>query len=76
MKMEEVHHTIYPHIIIPPGSIGVEELEEPLIALGLVQSREEVEALMKNVDDDGEIIFEEFLNLVSSSKGGTSSNLI
>ncbi len=58
------------------GSIGVEELEEPLIALGLVQSRKEVEALMKNVDDDGEIVFDEFLNLVSSSKGGKSSNLI
>ena len=31
---------------------------------------------MKNVDDDGEIVFDEFLNLVSSSKGGKSSNLI
>ena len=47
----------------------MEELEEPLIALGLVSGREEVQALMKNVDEDGEIIFEEFLNLVSGASG-------
>ena len=57
----------------------MEELEEPLIALGLVASREEVEALMKTVDDDGEIVFEEFLDLVSGATNagqGGQSNLI
>lgn len=34
------------------GAIGVEELEEPLLALGLVNSREEVVALMSKVDKD------------------------
>ena len=34
------------------GAIDVEELEEPLLALGLVNSREEVVALMSKVDED------------------------
>ena len=44
------------------GAIGIEELgiilnskkkEDPLIALGLVNNRDEVEKIMKEVDDDG-----------------------
>ena len=50
------------------GAIGVEELEEPLLALGLVGSREEVVALMSKVDKDNQITFEEFLALMSSAK--------
>ena len=34
------------------GSIGLDELEDPLIALGLAQTRDEVEKLIKDVDYD------------------------
>ncbi|CAI2375598.1 unnamed protein product [Moneuplotes crassus] len=48
-------------------SIGVEELEDPLIALGLVNDRQQVEDIIRKVDDDdtGEIEFEEFLKIIS-----------
>ncbi|KAL4502192.1 hypothetical protein ABPG72_000427 [Tetrahymena utriculariae] len=60
------------------GSIGVEELEDPLIALGLAQNRDEVLKLIKQVDEDGsgDIEFKEFLSIMSSvqktdkNKGG------
>ena len=50
------------------GRIEVDELEDPLIALGLVQSREEVEKLVKIVDTDqsGQIEFGEFLKIMSN----------
>ena len=35
------------------GSIGVEELEKPLISLGLCKTREEVQKIMNEVDEDG-----------------------
>jgi len=50
------------------GAIGVEELEEPLIALGLVSGRQEVVTLMSKVDEDNQITFPEFLTLMSSAK--------
>ena len=34
------------------GSIGLEELEDPLISLGIAESREEVKKIMDSVDDD------------------------
>jgi glycerol-3-phosphate responsive antiterminator len=40
-------------ILIAKGSIGLEELEDPLIALGLVSTREEVEKIIKDVDNNG-----------------------
>ena len=42
----------------------------PLIGLGLVNSMEEVEELMKEYDDDGsmEIEFDEFLKIIVSIK--------
>ncbi|CAD8078716.1 unnamed protein product [Paramecium sonneborni] len=55
------------------GAIGIEELEDPLIALGLVNSREEVEKIMSEVDEDGtnEIEFKEFLTIMRGvQKGG------
>ena len=39
------------------GSIGLDELEEPLIGLGIANSREEVENMIKLIDDDGDIEF-------------------
>ena len=45
------------------GSIGIDELEEPLIGLGFADSRDEVIQMIDEVDDDktGEIEFGEFL---------------
>jgi len=52
------------------GSIGIDELEDPLIALGLVDNRAQVSKIMTSVDDDGEIEFPEFLGII---KGGSSA---
>ena len=58
------------------GYIGVSELEDPLIALGLVESRDQVQQLVDLVDDDGsnEVEFEEFLNIVKCRTNKKSSN--
>ena len=54
------------------GSIGVDELEDPLIALGLVDNRQAVQKIVQMVDDDGSemIEFAEFLAII---KGGSSA---
>ena len=54
------------------GAIGVDELEDPLIALGLVDSRQEVDKIVQEVDDDGTgmIEFGEFLSII---KGGSKN---
>lgn len=51
------------------GSIGLEELEKPLISLGLCNSRQEVQKIMDSVDDDGsgQIEFNEFLAIIKSA---------
>mmetsp|Transcript_26577 Transcript_26577/g.39484 ORF Transcript_26577/g.39484 Transcript_26577/m.39484 type:complete len:573 (+) Transcript_26577:216-1934(+) len=45
------------------GTVGIEELLEPLLSAGIFRSREDVEALIKRVDGDnsGDINLEEFL---------------
>lgn len=45
------------------GSIGIEELEEPLITLGIAKGKNEVKKIMDEIDEDGsgEIEFGEFL---------------
>ena len=48
-------------------AIGVDELEDPFMALGLVDSRRQVENMVREIDEDGNIEFEEFLKIV---KGG------
>jgi len=55
------------------GSIGTDELEEPLIALGLVDTRAQVDKIVMDVDDDGSgmLEFPEFLGII---KGGSNSN--
>lgn len=57
------------------GMIDVEELEDPLIALGLAQSHEEVVKLVNAVDFDhsGHIEFKEFLSIMSSVKNDEES---
>ena len=58
------------------GSIGIDELEEPFIALGLVTNREEIKELVKIVDIDGngEIEFEEFLMIMRTIKKNDFKN--
>ena len=48
------------------GSIGIDELEEPLIGLGLADTKEEIDEMILAVDDDasGQIEFEEFLAII------------
>ena len=57
------------------GSIGALELEDPLIALGLVDNRLQVQQLIQLVDDDGSelIEFKEFLGLLK--KGGSKQGV-
>jgi Ca2+-binding EF-hand superfamily protein len=51
------------------GSIGIEELEKPLISLGLCTTREDVKKIMEKVDEDksGQIEFNEFLHIIKSA---------
>lgn len=53
-------------------AITIKELEDPLIALGFVNSREEVKELVAEVDEDGsgKIEFDEFLLIMRSIKKG------
>ncbi len=54
------------------GSIGVDELEDPLIALGLVENRQQVQEIVQLVDEDGseKIEFGEFLSIIKGGSGG------
>ena len=45
-------------------------MEDPLIALGLVDNRQDVEKIISSLDDDGEIEFPEFLGII---KGGSNT---
>lgn len=51
------------------GSIGVEELDGPLIGLGFADNTEQIEEMIDDVDDDksGQIEFEEFLAIIKSA---------
>lgn len=51
-------------------AIGVSELEDPLIALGFVKNRKEVQKLIDSVDEsgNGEIEFDEFLLIMKAIK--------
>jgi Ca2+-binding EF-hand superfamily protein len=51
------------------GSIGIDELEEPLIGLGFAANRDEVQEMIDLVDEDGsgQIEFNEFLLILKNS---------
>lgn len=61
--------------------IKLNYLSDPLIALGLVENREEVEQIVLEVDDDGtgKIEFEEFLDIIrngnSTAKGASEKTI-
>jgi centrin-1 len=60
------------------GSIGIQELEEPLIGLGIAKSLDEVQDMVNAVDDDGSgmIEFEEFLGIISGKLDGADNPII
>lgn len=51
------------------GAVSVKELYEPLLALGLVESREQVQGLFRKVDSDcsGVIEFSEFIQVLEEN---------
>ena len=51
------------------GSIGIDEMEDPLIAFGLVENRAQVQKIVDMVDDDGtgNIEFKEFLSIIKGN---------
>ena len=62
-------------------AIGLSELEDPLIALGLVDNRDEVQEIVNDVDEDGtgKIEFDEFLEIIkngnSTAKGASDKKV-
>jgi hypothetical protein len=60
------------------GSIGIDELETPLIGLGFADTREQVEEMVKVVDEDesGQIEFGEFLQIIKNSDGNEKTEKI
>ena len=56
------------------GSIGVQELENPLIGLGFAENKTEIEEMVAEIDADGsgQIEFDEFLLILKNS--GTTGN--
>jgi len=58
------------------GSIGVNELVEPLISLGLAENIDEVKRIVDSVDDDGsgQIEFKEFLKIIGSQDSSMQGN--
>ena len=60
------------------GSIGLEELEEPLIGLGFAENRAEAQEILEIVDIDssGMIEFNEFLQIIKNSDGNEKSQKI
>jgi hypothetical protein len=55
-------------------SIGVDELQNPLISLGIAQTVTEVQRIVDSVDEDGsgQIEFDEFLSIIKSKHGSNS----
>ena len=53
------------------GSIGIDELEQLLLSVGLAETREEIKALIDSVDKDGsgKIEFGEFLSMILNDQG-------
>ena len=57
------------------GSVGINELENPLIGLGFAETREEVLEMIETVDEDGSglIEFDEFLMIIKNSDASSKN---
>lgn len=57
------------------GSVGIDELENPLIGLGFAESRQEVLDMITEVDEDrsGQIEFDEFLMIIKNSDASSKN---
>jgi len=60
------------------GSIGLDELVDPLISLGIAETVDEVQKIIDSVDDDGskQIEFKEFLKIIATSENSAETGLI
>lgn len=60
------------------GEIDIQELENPLISLGIAESREDVIKIIESVTEEGEreINFTDFLSIIKSNKDSENSVLI
>lgn len=60
------------------GSIGIDEMKEPLIGLGFANTTKEVEHMIELVDEDGSgmIEFNEFLSIIKDSGENEKTKLI
>ena len=59
------------------GAIGIEELEDPLIGLGLADTRQQVQDMIDIVDEDGsgQIEFDEFLSIIKNDSDESTSKI-
>eukprot|EP01016_Furgasonia_blochmanni_P001067 TRINITY_DN10385_c0_g1_i4.p2 TRINITY_DN10385_c0_g1~~TRINITY_DN10385_c0_g1_i4.p2 ORF type:complete len:199 (-),score=45.60 TRINITY_DN10385_c0_g1_i4:353-949(-) len=57
------------------GSIGIDELEEPLISLGIAENRQDIKKIIALVDKDGseQIEFNEFLDIIRAKNDRESA---
>ena len=60
------------------GSIGLDELVDPLISLGIAETVDEVQKIIDSVDDDQskQIEFKEFLKIIASQENSGETGLI
>ena len=60
------------------GDISVDELEEPLISIGVVASKEDLIAMINKYDSsgDGEIDFQEFVKMVMTKEEGENNAML
>ena len=57
------------------GEIDIQELENPLISLGIAETRDDVIKIIESVTEEGEreINFTDFLSIIKSSKDSENS---
>ena len=60
------------------GEIDIQELENPLISLGIAETREDIIKIIESVTEEGEREknFTDFLSIIKSNKSDENSVLI